>query len=201
MLRIKVELVPYGDETKTRQIAEMVIANVNSLDTPQHLSRYEGWIAADDWSGEPSLFGRVNNFNRSQSVWELIRLMIGAAKHEHHAIDTDENSTTQRLKKRLSSFRDVAQRRYVDLWHWFGLSYTGYLVFPRAVICDMPKEYQHKILDTLQYIDDNYKTDKMPGKYMVRATSNGKFIKDPLAKYRNLNMKRFRKNAKEMPAD
>lgn len=100
MLRITVELVPYGDETKKRKIGEMVIAN--DLGGDHWHGNYQGWVAADDWSKTPSLFGKVVNHDRSKSVWELIKAMIHSFT-ETHSPDTEEESISQRLKKRLSN--------------------------------------------------------------------------------------------------
>lgn len=98
MLRINIELVPYGDEDRKQKIAEMVIANV---ETNIYGSNYEGWTAPDDYSGEPALYGKVFKFNRKQSVWELVRLMLEAIRLEKHRPPTGKNSISQRLRKRM----------------------------------------------------------------------------------------------------
>jgi hypothetical protein len=83
--------------------------------------------------------------------------------------------------------------KFTDLWHWFGLSYSSYLVLPRVIVCDLPKEQQDKLLEVLEYIEENYKTDEMPGQYMVRAKDGGKFIKDPVGSYRHVDASKFRR--------
>ena len=97
MLRITVELVPFGDESNTRKIGEMVIANTGRVG---ELNSYEGWTAEDEHSGEPAMFGRVN-FDRRQSVWELVRLMVESIRLEKHEPYQDLDSVSQRLLKRL----------------------------------------------------------------------------------------------------
>lgn len=94
MLRITVELVPFGDEDRKRQIGEMVIANDGHGD-------YAAWTAPDGWSGEPARYGVLLNYDRSQSVWELIRLMLEAIRLEQHKVPKAKDSLAQRLKRKL----------------------------------------------------------------------------------------------------
>ena len=99
MLRITVELVPFGDENRKRKIGEMVIANDGSGDI--ETASYQAWIAADDHSGEPAMFATLAHHDRRHSVWELIRALIGVARTSSCIPDTEDNSLSQRLKKRL----------------------------------------------------------------------------------------------------
>ena len=99
MLRITVELVPLGDEDNKQKIGEMVIANTG--DTQSITSSYEAWISKNDWSGEPEMYGKLDDYNRSQSVWELIRLMLEAIRLEEHIPSKEKNSLAQRLKRKL----------------------------------------------------------------------------------------------------
>lgn len=96
MLRVTIELVPYGDETRKKKIGEMVLANDG--DGTGKKGNYEAWTAADDWSKEPARYGVLKNYDRSQSVWELMRLMLEAIRLEHHEPTTD---LSKRLKERL----------------------------------------------------------------------------------------------------
>lgn len=100
MLKIIVELHPHGDEYNKKKIAEMVIANTTGLDD-EIPTAYQGWIAPDDWSREPAMFGRIAQFDRSESVWELIRLMLEACRLEKHTPSYNKDSISQRLRKRL----------------------------------------------------------------------------------------------------
>ncbi len=99
MLRVTVELVPFGDEQHKRKIAEMVIAN--DMSGGYDTGGYQAWTAADDWSGDKAMFGKLDKFNRRLSVWELIRLVLECIRLEKHKPDKDKNSIAQRLKKRL----------------------------------------------------------------------------------------------------
>lgn len=96
MLRVTVELVPYGDESKKKQIGQMVIANDSSGDSSK--ASYQAWTAADAWSKEPARFGKLSGYDRSQSVWELVRLVLEAVRLEKHIPDND---LSERLKGKL----------------------------------------------------------------------------------------------------
>jgi len=100
VLRITVELVPFGDEDHKRKIAEMVIAN--SGDGTGIEGSYEAWTAPDGWSGEPAMYGKLDSFNRKQSVWELVRLMLEAIRLENHKPSKKKDSLAQRLRKKLT---------------------------------------------------------------------------------------------------
>lgn len=97
MLRITVELVPFGNEDRKSKIAEMVIANTGRTED----CAYMGWTAPDDWSREPARFGKLFEFDRRQSVWELIRLMLEAIRLEDHKPTRKKDSLAQILRKRL----------------------------------------------------------------------------------------------------
>lgn len=96
MLRVTVELVPYGDETKKKKIGEMVLANTG--DGTGEKGDYEAWTAPDNWSGEPAKYGKLFGYDRSQSVWELVYQMVRMVRL------ADEEPTSElssRLKERL----------------------------------------------------------------------------------------------------
>lgn len=99
MLRITVELVPFGDEKKVRKIGEMVLANIG--DGTGRFGEYVGWAAPDTWSGEPARFGVLKAYDRAQSVWELVRLMLEAIRLEKHKPPRAKDSLAQRLKAKL----------------------------------------------------------------------------------------------------
>jgi len=66
MLRVKIELVPHGDESRAKTIGEMVIAN-DSTGTYEN-GNYQAVIAPDSWSGEPMCHANLQNWDRKQSV-------------------------------------------------------------------------------------------------------------------------------------
>jgi hypothetical protein len=95
MLRITIDLVPFGDEEMTKKIGEMVIANKTmTLDS----ANYEAW-AADDKGFEA--FAELTDFDRSKGPWELLRLISEAMLLEDHQPDQEPQSHSQRLKAKL----------------------------------------------------------------------------------------------------
>ena len=67
MIRIKVELVPFGNEEEAREIAQMVIANDGTAlgDTGNY-----GFAYSSDRHDEGD--GVVKNFGRDEGIWKLI---------------------------------------------------------------------------------------------------------------------------------
>lgn len=99
MLRVTIELIPFGNEENKRKIGEMVIANTG--DGTGALGDYEAWTAPDSHSNEPLMFGKLKGYDRRQSVWELIRLMLESIRLEKHKPDKEKTSLSQRLKLKL----------------------------------------------------------------------------------------------------
>ena len=67
MLRIKIELVPFGIEEGSKQIGEMIIGNINTNDKNEASYIY---AYKDDHSAEE--YGQIHGFQRNLGVWELI---------------------------------------------------------------------------------------------------------------------------------
>jgi hypothetical protein len=67
MLRIKIDLVPFGEEDHSSQIGEMVIGNI--FTSPDNIAEYI-FSYKDNVSGE--IFGNMGGFDRNRGVWELI---------------------------------------------------------------------------------------------------------------------------------
>lgn len=101
MLRIKIELVPYGDEDSARQIGEMVIANDST--GGRNVGNYVAWMGKDDWTNKPEQLIKYRGFDRNQGVWELLRTLLNHYKELGTSKPKDE--LDKRLKKRLSSER------------------------------------------------------------------------------------------------
>lgn len=99
MLRVTIELVPFGEESKKKKIGEMLIANTGQGRGTNH--SYEGWTGYDDHSKEDAMYGKLDSFDRSQSPWELVRLMLEAIRLEKHTPSKDKDSLAQRLKRKL----------------------------------------------------------------------------------------------------
>ncbi len=71
MLRVTVELVPLGDETRARKIAALDIANVGGS---IFCGDYSYALNAEGWSQTPatSCKGYIRRHRRDQSVWALV---------------------------------------------------------------------------------------------------------------------------------
>lgn len=67
MLRITVELVPFGDDRYSKKIGSMLIANDGSGNGC--VDNY-AWTAEDDRGN--SIEGKLEEHDRSMSVWNLI---------------------------------------------------------------------------------------------------------------------------------
>ena len=67
MLRIIVDLVPYGDEDEATPIGEMIIGNDHTYkdNTADYIYGYR-----DDNGTEE--FGHITRFDRSEGIWKLI---------------------------------------------------------------------------------------------------------------------------------
>jgi hypothetical protein len=101
MLRITVELIPFGVESKAKKIGELVIANAGSHQFEYGNFNYEGYIQKDAWSGDPAMYCKIEGYDQSQSVWELIKQMITNARVEQPVPSEDPKSLAQRLKQKL----------------------------------------------------------------------------------------------------
>ena len=67
----------------------------------------------------------------------------------------------------------------------FGLSYANYLVLPRSALQSMSVEWQKKVVELLNEMDDVIDEAFEPdGGYLVKAKdTNGKFANDPYSDY------------------
>lgn len=73
---------------------------------------------------------------------------------------------------------------YTDIHHWFGLSYSSYMVLPRSVLEAMPVEWQKKMLELIEEIENTFDLSDAPGTYTVLARKGNKFIQDSYRNYR-----------------
>jgi hypothetical protein len=94
MIRVAVELVPGGDETRAQAIAEMTIANVSNLaDISDYAVRaHEGTNAV---AGTPArdTTGTVKHHDRRQTVWSLVAkaaVLAAAATRENQPRENQE---------------------------------------------------------------------------------------------------------------
>ena len=75
MLRVRVELVPFGNESQARQIASMIIANDGSGD-----SEWGNYVYAySDTSSKVTNSGVVKDHYRSMGLWTLIKRVLNSS--------------------------------------------------------------------------------------------------------------------------
>lgn len=63
MLRVRLELIPYGDEGKAKHLGTMEIGNINSVG---NVADYVVLLNKEQ-------VGKVHKFNRSCGAWDLVR--------------------------------------------------------------------------------------------------------------------------------
>lgn len=74
------------------------------------------------------------------------------------------------------------------VWNWFGLSYSAYLVAPRAVLCAMPQEWQERFVGLLKELDETLDWEDSGADYTVqKRDERGRFISDEFANYRRFD--------------
>jgi hypothetical protein len=77
MLRVKIDLVPFGNEDSAVEIGEMVVANIftSSDNIAEYIYAYE-----DDIRGQ--IFGNVRGFDRNRGAWELVYECLNSDDHD-----------------------------------------------------------------------------------------------------------------------
>lgn len=67
---------------------------------------------------------------------------------------------------------------------WFGLGYVQYLTIPRSVLQSMPTEWQQRMTQLLEELDDTIDWRPAEGRYWVQLKGEGgRFLHDPLMDY------------------
>lgn len=74
MIRVRVDLVPFGNEDEAKQIAEMVIAHIDGLD---HNTRYFSAISTD---AHQPIF-KTAYHDRREGLWTLIKHVISSIEY------------------------------------------------------------------------------------------------------------------------
>jgi hypothetical protein len=96
MLRIIIELVPFGNEDEAQKIATMLIANEGtSRDV-----RVGNYAYVYDYADRPDdpMFGYVKRYNRNDGAWGLVKKVLN---DKYHA---SSNDTVERLLERLEQY-------------------------------------------------------------------------------------------------
>lgn len=86
MIRITVEMVPRGDESRKRKLAMMEIVNENT--GTMEVGNYTGTLHAE-YTNPAGRKGRIEGFRRQrQSVWSLIGAFLKLWGHTKHSLKT-----------------------------------------------------------------------------------------------------------------
>lgn len=101
MLKITIELVPFGNDDEAQPIATMLIANEGTGDYKNGNYAY-----AYNYADRPDVpaFGYVKRFPRIQGAWGLVRKVLN---DKYHA---SSNDTVESLLERLDRY----QKEYDD---------------------------------------------------------------------------------------
>lgn len=92
MLRVTIELVPYGNEEEASKIATMLIAN-DTTGTHKH-GNYAYVYDYSDRPDDPEV-GLVHRFPRNDGAWMLVKKILNNKYH------TNGNELTDKLLRRL----------------------------------------------------------------------------------------------------
>lgn len=82
MIRVKIELVPFGDESKVTTIGELKIVNdgTGTKDIGNYI--FEAKDIDDIGCGLSQMYiiaqGQVKNHNRATGVWPLLKVIFGS---------------------------------------------------------------------------------------------------------------------------
>ena len=83
MIRVTVELIPHGDETKKRTLGSMDIINTGK--GTEETGIYKGLLFAG-YTGPKGRLGVVREFHRqSNSVWSLVGAFLKLWGHTKHS--------------------------------------------------------------------------------------------------------------------
>ena len=89
-IRVTVELLPHGDESKAQVLGRLTIVNDGSGD--DYVGHYAGVLEAEYTTGRS---GRVREFQRgTHSVWSLIGAFLTAFGHTKHSPKNIEAAKT-----------------------------------------------------------------------------------------------------------
>lgn len=73
--------------------------------------------------------------------------------------------------------QNIIRNGYDELWLWFGLSRASWLTLPRAMMHEMPDDWQAKMAQLLKQWDETWDTDDFPIPTVTGRDDNGKFKK------------------------
>lgn len=71
-----------------------------------------------------------------------------------------------------------------DVHDWFSLSYSSYLCLPRSLMQEMSAEWQHAMVSLLEQMHQEFPEERSSYAVFKRDLDTGRFVSDPLRKYR-----------------
>ena len=100
--------------------------------------------------------------------------------------------------------KKIKDKNGMDVWaddpihEWFGLSYSNFLTIPRLVLESMPFEWQEKMVELLEKMDNTFDWRPKEGNYWVsRKNDKGEYCSLDLGDYRHGNIDHLRIPAME----
>ena len=92
MIRVRVDLVPFGNEDEAKEIGQLVLANdgYGNVFTGNYV-----FVYADDHGNEHE--GAVKDFPRSEGIWKLIAECLNSK------LETHDEELTDKLWERLNN--------------------------------------------------------------------------------------------------
>lgn len=94
MLRVTIELVPYGVEAEAKKIATMIIANDGSGD-----SYWGNYVYAFKEDKSEISSGSLSNHYRNQGAWTLVKRILNSS----HEIEDGKEELEERVIERLNA--------------------------------------------------------------------------------------------------
>ena len=98
MLRVTVEIVPYGNEDEAHVIERMLIANVSTDDFNNANYDFIQTCGKERWAGQ------YNVFNRKWGAWSLIKNCLDSPDALDMAHEISLTETQKSLLERINSY-------------------------------------------------------------------------------------------------
>lgn len=88
---------------------------------------------------------------------------------------------------------------YDALWLWFGLSRASWLTLPRALMHQMPDDWQGRMAALLREWDEAHRTEDMPSPCVHGKAPNGRYVRWPewVTNYRHPNIVAINEHRKD----
>ncbi|HHQ4332683.1 TPA: hypothetical protein ACSQQD_003255 [Pseudomonas aeruginosa] len=122
------------------------------------------------WLDLLTQLGLLNRVQRSPALWEI-------SQQGEDLLGTQQPSPAQ---------AEHANSGYDQLWGWFGLSRSAYVVLPRVMMHAMPDDWQGRFAELMDEWDDHWPNQPDITAH-VQIKQNNRFISTPpwLLNYRH----------------